>query len=118
MTATSGGLPTERGASEGPWSSDRRREAREPLVRQVDYTPFPRVLLAQRQRTGVTRNLSASGLCLRTEGAQPVGSLLRVVVHRADGQPALESVGRVAWCDAEGTDGCWMGLQLLATRSH
>jgi hypothetical protein len=97
--------------------SDRRREKRDPLVRQVEINPFPRVLLAEGQQTGMTRDLSASGLCLRTEKEQSVGSLLRVVVRGVDGRPALESVGRVAWCRPVRGGACWVGLSLVATRS-
>lgn len=95
---------------------DRRREKRDPWVRQVEISPFPRVLLAEGQRVGTTRDHSASGLCVRTEAAQPVGRLLRVVVRDVDGRPALESVGRVAWCGSAGGEACWVGLSLLASR--
>ncbi len=93
---------------------DRRREKRDPLVRQVEITPFPRVLLAEGQQIGMTRDLSESGLCLRTEREQSVGSLLRVVVRGVDGRPALESVGRVAWCGPARGGACWVGLSLVA----
>jgi hypothetical protein len=94
---------------------DRRREKRDPLVRQVEIHPFPRVLLA-RQQIGTTRDLSASGLCLRADEEQPVGSLLRVIVRGVDGRPALESIGRVAWCRPAAADTSWVGLSLVASR--
>ena len=106
----------ERGERSQP-RSDRRREKRDPLVRQVEINPFPRVLLAKGQQIGMTRDLSASGLCLRTEREQPVGSLLRVVVRGVDGRPALESVGRVAWCSPVRGGACWIGLSLVASRA-
>ena len=111
-----GKLPVERRQGErARLRVDRRREKRDALVRQVEIHPFPRVLLAQRQM-GTTRDLSASGLCLRTEEERPVGSLLRVVVRGVDGRPALESVGRVAWCAPAGAGASWLGLSLVASR--
>jgi hypothetical protein len=98
--------------------SDRRREKRDPLVRQVEIHPFPRVLLAEGQQIGMTRDLSASGLCLRAERQQSVGSLLRVVVRGVDGRPALESVGRVAWCGPVHGGTCRVGLSLVARRGR
>jgi hypothetical protein len=111
-----GKLPVEgrRGERTRP-RQDRRREKRDPLVRQVEIHPFPRVLLA-RQQIGTTRDLSASGLCLRSDEEQPVGSLLRVIVRGVDGRPALESVGRIAWCRPAGDDTSWVGLSLVASR--
>lgn len=96
--------------------AERRREKREPWVRQVEIHAFPRVFLAARQPMGTTRNLSASGLCVQTAEEPRVGSLLRVIVHGVDGRPALESVGRVAWCSPAGGGGCWVGLSLVAKR--
>ncbi len=64
----------------------------------------------------MTRDHSASGLCVRVEAAQAVGRLLRVIVRDVDGRPALESVGRVAWCGPAGGGACWVGLSLLASR--
>ncbi len=94
-----------------------RREARQPVVRLVEYRPFPRVASDARWRTGLTRDLSDSGLCLRSELPQPVGSLLHVVVRRVDGRPAFESVARVVWC--ERVSGRFLvGLGLVARRSR
>ena len=110
--------PSEHGRGErSRRRSDRRREKRDPLVRQVEINPFPRVLLAEGQQIGMTRDLSASGLCLRTERKQSVGSLLRVVIRDVDGRPALESVGRVAWCGPVRGGTCWVGLSLVASRT-
>jgi hypothetical protein len=109
-------LESGRGERSQP-QDDRRREKRDPLVRQVEIHPFPRVLLAEGQQSGMTRDLSASGLCLRTEREQSVGSLLRVVVRAVDGHPAQESVGRVAWCGPVRDGSCWVGLSLVASRA-
>jgi hypothetical protein len=113
MTAT---LPLDRRHGERPQPRSQRREKRDPLVRQVEIHPFPRVLLAEGQHIGMTRDLSASGLCLRSEREQAVGSLLRVVVRGVDGRPARESVGRVAWCRPVDGSSCWVGLSLVASR--
>ena len=97
--------------------AERRREGRETVVRQVEYSPYPRVRMGQRRCLGFTRDVSASGLCLRAEDRPPVGSLLRLVVHDVDGRPALESIGRVAWCNPAADGACWVGLSLLSSRS-
>jgi hypothetical protein len=84
----------------------------------VEYRPFPRVASDARWRTGVSRDLSASGLCLRVERWLPSGSLLHVVVRRIDGRPAFESVARVAWCARTRDGAWWLGLALVARRSR
>jgi hypothetical protein len=87
-------------------------------VRLVEYRPFPRVASDARWRTGVSRDLSASGLCLRAERWLPSGSLLHVVVRRIDGRPAFESVARVAWCTRSPDGAWWLGLAFVASRSR
>jgi hypothetical protein len=85
-------------------------------VRPVEYAPFPRSSGEQHERRGFTRDLSASGMCLRVEVPEDVGSLLRIVVADVDGRPALGSLGRVAWSRSAG-DGVWhMGLSLVTLR--
>ena len=105
-------------AADGPQPGASRREARESVVRLVEYRPFPRVASDVRWRTGVTRDLSAGGLCLRAEGPAPAGSLLHVVVRRVDGRPAFESVARVAWSERSADGARWVGLALVARRSR
>jgi hypothetical protein len=95
-----------------------RREARESVARLVEHRPFPCVASDVRWRTGVTRDLSASGLCIRAEQPAPAGSLLHVVVRRIDGRPAFDSVARVAWCRRSADGGWWLGLALVARRSR
>jgi len=94
----------------------RRRERRQDLVRRVEYSPFPRVEADQRERTGFTRDVSPSGLCLRTDVAEPTGSLLRLVVRDVDGRPTLESLARVAWRRSTVDGAWWLGLTLLEGR--
>lgn len=116
MTSGSGTLPVAAVPGHAEPRAPRRREKREALVRQVEINPFPRVLPGEQPRMGTTRDLSASGLCVRTDVEQPVGALLRVILHGVDGRPALESVGRVAWCQGGRGGTCWLGLSLVAKR--
>jgi hypothetical protein len=85
-------------------------------VRPVEYAPFPRTSGEQHERRGFTRDVSTSGMCLRVEAPEQVGSLLRVIVADVDGRPALGSLGRVAWSRPVG-DGLWhVGLALVTHR--
>ncbi len=95
----------------------KRREQREPLVRRVEFCRFPRVCADQRQRVGFTRDISRSGLCLRTEQPEPVGSLLRLVVRGVDGEPQPAALARVAWTRRDEDGSHWMGLAQLASRA-
>jgi hypothetical protein len=95
----------------------RRAETRERIVRQVDYCRFPRVC-AQKPRTGFTRDMSDSGLCLRTDVAEPVGALLRVVVRGLRGRPAREAIARVAWTAPAEGDEHLLGLRLLEVKPN
>lgn len=85
-------------------------------MRRVAYSAFPRVEADQRERTGFTRDVSPSGLCLKADAAEPTGSLLRLVVQDADGRPTLETLARVAWRRAVPGGGWWIGLALLGER--
>ena len=93
-----------------------RREERLDVVRRVHYAPYPRARTAQSERVGFTRDLSASGMCLRIDAAEPVGSLLRLTQSEIDGRPARESIARVAWCSPTVDGGCWVGLALIEPR--
>ena len=90
-----------------------RREERVPLVRHVEYTPFPRVALDQRGRLAFTRDVSASGLCVRADTPEPVGSLLRVAVRGVDGRAARIAVARVVWTRPTVDGAHWMGLSIV-----
>ncbi len=103
-------------ARKGQPATDQRRERREDWVRRVEYSPFPRRAVDQHERTGFTRDVSPSGLCLRADVAEPTGSLLRLVVRGADGRPTLESVARVAWRRENADGGWWLGLSLVDGR--
>ncbi|HKJ25533.1 MAG TPA: PilZ domain-containing protein [Myxococcota bacterium] len=108
-----------------------RMEPREETVRRVEYSAFPRVGDDTATRIGFTRNVSPSGMAIGVEEPLPVGTLLRVLVQRADGKPDFDAVARVAWChesraetpaggDAaagpgpDGTPAFWLGLVLVA----
>jgi len=108
----------------GP-DQESRTEIREPRVRRVEYTPFPRAGLGTRARVGFTRDLSASGMSLGVDEPLPVGSLLRVIVQQVDGRPDFDAVVRVAWCREDrfqaparpskpGRPRAWMGLSVVA----
>lgn len=93
--------------------SSRRREVREDVVRDVEYCRFPRVCADQRPRIGFTRDVSSSGLCLRADVPEPVGSLLRVAVRGIDGAARREGIARVVWTKPTFDGGHWMGLALV-----
>jgi hypothetical protein len=93
-----------------------RREERLDVVRRVDYAPYPRARTAQSERIGFTRDLSASGMCLRIDVAEPVGSLLRLMQSELDGRPGRESIARVVWSSPTVDGGCWVGLALIEPR--
>ena len=90
-----------------------RREPRQDVVRHVEYCSFPRARSDQRLWVGFTRDLSPSGMCVRVDTPERVGSLLRVTLREVDGQPRLESIARIAWSSPtiDGATGlaspCW-----------
>ena len=45
---------------------------------------------------GISSNLSIDGLCLRTNYPFPVGTVLKIVIHMADGS-MVRVKGRVVW---------------------
>ena len=90
-----------------------RREPRQEVVRHVDYCPFPRSRSDQSLRLGFTRDLSPSGMCIRVDTPERVGSLLRVTLREVDGQPRLESIARIAWSSPTIDGAHWVGLSLL-----
>jgi hypothetical protein len=90
-----------------------RREPRQEVVRHVEYCSFPRARSDQRLRVGFTRDLSPSGMCIRVDTPERVGSLLRVTLREVDGQPRLESIARIAWSSPTIDGAHWVGLSLL-----
>lgn len=104
-------IPLFLGADDGPVTQ--RREPREQVVRAVGYCRFPRTCADQRPRIAFTRDIAPSGLCVRSDVAEPVGSLLRVAVRGVDGAPEGEEIARVVWSRPTADGGHWMGLARL-----
>ncbi|MGI9431944.1 MAG: PilZ domain-containing protein [Myxococcota bacterium] len=93
-----------------------RREERLDVVRRVEYSPYPRAQTSQGERIGFTRDLSSSGMCLRIDVPEPVGSLLRVSQSEIDGSTTRESIARVVWSAPTVDGGCWVGLAVIEPR--
>jgi hypothetical protein len=74
-----------------------RREPRQEVVRHVEYSPYPRARSDQGVRVGFTRDLSHSGMCVRLDTPERVGSLLRVTLREVDGQARFVRIERIAW---------------------
>ena len=110
--AAGGGLGTMAAATAAR-GVGRRKEPRQRLVRLVDYAPFPRIRGGQGERCASTRDVSTSGTCLLVDVAEPVGTLLRLIVRGADGRPTLEALGRVTWSRRMATGGSRLGVALL-----
>lgn len=94
-----------------------RREPRRDTVRIVEYTRFPRVSPDPGPRIGFTRDISASGMCIGTDEAETVGSLLRVSVRDLEGRPSKPCIERVVWCSRNREGRHWIGLERL-TGTH
>ena len=101
------------GSSAASTAKGTRREPRQEVVRHVEYCSFPRARSDQRLRLGFTRDLSPSGMCIRVDAPERVGSLLRVTLREVDGQPRLESIARIAWSSPTIDGAHWVGLSLL-----
>ena len=90
-----------------------RRGPRVEVVRHVEYYPYPRARSDQGLRIGFTRDVSPSGLCVRVDTPERVGSLLRVTLREVDGRPMLESIARIVWSAPSIDGGLWLGLSLV-----
>ncbi len=95
-----------------PGDDDRRGPRREGL-RQVDYSPFPRVSLDAGENLGLLLNESDTGLCLVVAEKESIGSLLRVVVRGLHGYTSRDVVARVVWCNDSDQGRTRLGLELL-----
>lgn len=93
-------------------------EIREDRVKAVQYCRFPRVCTEPQLKTAFTRDVSTSGLCVRIEGSEPVGALLRLIPRGVDGEPETERIGRVAWTRPAEDGGRWVGIALLDRERH
>jgi hypothetical protein len=94
-------------------SADDRCGPRRDGLRQVDYSPFPRVSLDAGNNLGLLLNESDAGLCLVVAEKEPVGSLLRVVVRGLHGRTSRDVVARVVWCSDAEQGRTRLGLELL-----
>ncbi len=100
-------------ASESAATQGTRREPREEVVRHVEYYPYPRARSDQGLRIGFTRDICPSGMCVRVDTTERVGSLLRVTLREVDGRPTLESIARIVWSAPAIDGGLWIGLSLV-----
>ncbi|MGH0036147.1 MAG: PilZ domain-containing protein [Myxococcota bacterium] len=116
MARTTRQLPLEFGGCgslDGGGYEAVRAEARQRVVRMVEFTPFPRVACDLEKRVAFTRDESESGMCLGTDSAEAVGGLLRVIVRGVDGQPTLDCLARVVWCEPRPEGRYWIGLAVV-----
>ena len=90
-----------------------RVEKREPVVRVVEYSRYPRAAREERRQVGFTRNQSRSGLCIVASEPEEEGTLLRVALRTVDGGATLDALAHVAWCEAREDGRYWIGLALL-----
>src|SRR5688572_15398873 len=81
---------------EDPSGAERRTEERLPLHVEVR---FEEVSQAQRAMKTFTTNVSAGGLCLRTQHAYPIGHRLALTLT-VEGH-TFRLLGQVAWTRAE-----------------
>ena len=95
-----------------------RKARRIATVRLVEFAPFPRARREERWHVGFTLDLSSQGVCLRAKDAEPVGSLIHVIVRGVDGRPTLDSIARVVWSSNGRLGEVRMGLSMLAFRSR
>lgn len=93
---------------------DGRGEASDAEVCVVECCPFPRVSATRGWRGGFARERSATAMCLELDAAQPVGSLLRIVVRGIDGRATLDVLGRVTSC-SERDDRVRLDVALVET---
>ncbi len=104
--------------SEQEGAPGHRREIREDGVHALQYCRFPRVCADPRLELAFTRDISASGLCVRVEGGELVGALLQLIPRGVDGEPETERIGRVAWTRPTADGGHWLGISLLDRTQH
>jgi hypothetical protein len=94
-------------------SDEDRRGVRRDGLRQVDYSPFPRVSLDEGKTIGLMLNESDTGLGLVVGERESIGSLLRVVVRGLHGHTSRDVVARVVWCSETDQGRYRLGLELL-----
>ena len=100
---------------DGEGDEGRRASKRHPVVRIVEYSPYPRRRSDEQRQVGFTSNESEGGLCLMATEAEPLGRTLRLSVREVDGRSRFEAIARVVWCHDGIGDRFAMGLELLET---
>ncbi len=90
-----------------------RRETRESSVTLVEYSPFPRVSIGQKQRTTYTLDVSDSGMRIATHSPLPKGTVLHVVVRSVGGALIQDALARVVWSEETETGQSSAGLELV-----
>lgn len=94
-------------------ANDSRRHVRRDVLRQIDYSPFPRTSLDGDKQLGLMLNESDSGLCMAVTNEEEVGSLLRVMVRGLHGHVSRDVVARVVWTNETSEGRFRLGLALL-----
>ena len=106
-------LSTDEGFEGEGRYADRRGSKREPVVRIVEFSPYPRRLSSERREVGFTANESRGGLCVLAKQAIPVGQPLRLSVREIDGRSRLEAIARVVWCNDRAGERVAFGVELV-----
>jgi len=100
----------------GDDAGTRRASKRSPVVRVVEYSPYPRRDASQHLEVGFTANESRGGLCMLTKRSHAVGEPLRISVREVDGETRLDAIARVAWCNPDAGDRVAVGLEFIEVR--
>ena len=95
-----------------------RSTKRTPVVRRVEYSPYPRNDASEHLSVGFTANESRGGVCMLTHETHPIGQPLRISVREVDGSPRLEAIARVAWCNPDPGGRIAVGLEFLEVRTR
>lgn len=101
---------------DGEADEARRASKRHPVVRIVEYSPYPRRRSDEERQVGFTSNESDGGICLMAPASQPLGRTLRLSVREVDGRTRVEAIARVVWCRDGVGDRYAMGLEFLETQ--
>lgn len=96
----------------------RRAWKRTPVVRMVEYSPYPRRDASQRSAVAFTANESRGGLCMLTRDVHAIGEPLRICVREVDGASRLEAIARVTWCNPDAGGRVAVGLEFIEVRKR
>ena len=90
-----------------------RAEDRACVVRSFEYSHYPRNARQQQRLTGLTRDESLSGLCVVVDQPEPSGSLLQIALQTLDGDPSMQALALVVWCQPREDGRHALGLSLI-----